>query len=266
MKPPKNHNEATPKKEHPAKFSASVIEWARLYLLEEVERNPSRTLTVFDPFAGTGLVHKLAELGCATLGLELEPEWAANHPNTFVGNALYPPAWVQRIDVLFSSPCYGNRMADHHDAKDACKQCDGAGYTDVWIDGERVTCKLCKGSGLSKRNTYTHVLGRKLTRGSSAEMQWGSKYRDFHDAAIKAMVTRMVPGGLIMWNIANHYRTIETGQPPVEQRVSEWHANTFLYYGCTIHEVRRVATPKNTQGANRHRVEGELLLVLRAPQ
>ena len=48
------------------------------------------------------------------------------------------------FDMVVTSPTYGNRMADHHNAK----------------DGRR-------------RITYTHNLGRTLTPGNSGAMQWG---------------------------------------------------------------------------------------------
>ena len=56
---------------HPAKFSAAILD-----RLAELVPPGSR---VIDPFAGTGKVHTLADLltGTTTVGVEIEPEWAA---------------------------------------------------------------------------------------------------------------------------------------------------------------------------------------------
>lgn len=43
---------------------------------------------VLDPFAGTGRIHELPN---ETVGVEIEPEWAALHPDTICGSALELP-------------------------------------------------------------------------------------------------------------------------------------------------------------------------------
>src|SRR5437868_9381022 len=103
---------------------------------------------VLDPFAGVGGIHTLAALGIAhTVGVELEPECALQHPRNIVGSALALPFPDDTFDAIVTSPCYGNRMADHHDAKDA-----------------------------SRRNTYTHALGRPLAFANAGSLQWGDSY------------------------------------------------------------------------------------------
>ena len=81
-------------------------------------------------------------------GYEIEPEWAeqarAAGCITTTGDSRqmhYPDAM---FDAICTSPTYGNRMADHHEARDA-----------------------------SPRHTYRHVLGRPLTPGNSGALQWG---------------------------------------------------------------------------------------------
>lgn len=246
-------------KPHPAKFSKEVLGAARDWITWESDRLGG-PLTIFDPFAGTGRVHRLADEGHEITAVELEPEWAAHHPDTIVGNILDLPDEIQgkRFDVLFTSPCYGNRMADSHEAKDACKKCNGTGAVQIAenVKGLKV-CPTCKGTKLSRRNTYTHQMGRKLHKDNSGTLQWGPKYRAFHMQAWDK-----VHANLWIVNLSNHIRN---GQ---EQLVTEWHLATLLNdFGLKLVAVEPVQTQRNRQGENGDlRVENEFLLVLRDPQ
>lgn len=223
---------------HPAKWHKGALELAASVLVDEAvaEADKGRLpLLVLDPFAGVGGVHRLRDLchrTVQTVGLELEPEWAAAHPGTIAGDVLaMPAAWSGRFRAVVSSPCYGNRMADHHDARDA-----------------------------SRRNTYRHALGRDLSPGSSAGMQWGREYRAFHRQAFAAILTTLETGGLVLWNVKNHYRGGEV------QLVAEWHLRTWLELGCSLVRVVDVEATGNRQGENHElRTEAEFLFVLRAP-
>lgn len=200
---------------HPAKFSASIME-----LLGDIVDPQWRIL---DPFAGTGRVHQLGEL---TVGVEIEPEWAAMHPRTVVGDATALPFPAASFDAVVTSPCYGNRMADHHEAKDA-----------------------------SQRNTYRHVLGRPLSPGSAAAMQWGSEYRALHLAAWSEARRVLRPGGRIVVNVSDHIRK---GQ---RMPVTEWHLHALDTLGLRMDATYLVPTQRQRQGANGHlRVEGESVL------
>lgn len=55
------------------------------------------------------------------------------------------------FDMVMISPTYGNRMGDHHNAKDA-----------------------------SRRIGHTHTLGRTLTPGNSGAVHWEEDYRLLH--------------------------------------------------------------------------------------
>lgn len=267
---------------HPAKFTGAVLDTITRAL---TEHSPTHGLRILDPFAGVGGVHQLhAKGGHDTVGVELQPEWAAANPRTVVGDATALPAsWAGTFDALVTSPCYGNRMADHHQAADPCKPCAGTGEDHTHAndchpdcDGRHhrgdgmaicprgpVQCKACHGSGLSKRNTYAHALregGAEPVEGSAAMMQWGPEYRELHTQAWREALRVLRPGGLIMVNISNHVRD------NVEQKVAEWHLYVFIAMGCRLWEVRRIRTPRQRQGANASlRVDGELLLVLHAP-
>lgn len=229
--------------DHPAEWLADGLMRAASWLEEGRSRGwtPPRPPRVLDPFAGVGNIHKLRDIvlgGAVTVGLELEPEWAAAHPGTVAGDVLAMPLeWRGAFDAVVSSPCYGNRMADDHNARDD-----------------------------SERNTYRHKLGRPLSPGSSAGMQWGNQYRTFHRDAIHALLGVLAPGGLIVWNVKNHYRTKRKGDEPEEQLVAEWHLRTWLDAGARLVRVHDITARGNRQGANGTlRTEAEFLFLLRAP-
>lgn len=208
-------------------------------------------MQILDPFAGTGRIHDLADphAGVETFGVELEPEWGLMRDGTVIGNALdvVEMFGVASFDMVMTSPCYGNRMADHHEAKDACKRCKGAGVVPDPLDasGEGV-CPDCRGSRLSKRNTYKAALGRTPTRGSAAVMQWGPEYRRFHRDCVVEFPKLLRPHGRLVVNVKNHYRRKE------EQLVSEWWLATMLAQGLRFVRGYPVEARGNRQGENGH--------------
>lgn len=196
---------------HPAKFSDPILD----VLKEELVGVRGVAL---DPFAGTGKVHLLQRRGLRTVGIEIEPEWAEIHPQTVVGNALSLPFPDRTFDAIVTSPCYGNRMADAHEAQDE-----------------------------SHRNTYTHVLGRKLHDDNSGAMQWGPEYRHFHlrawMEAWRVLKTRSTKTRMIV-NISNHIRGGE------EIDVTGWHVDALRTVGFHLQYVRTVETQRNRDGEN----------------
>lgn len=201
---------------HPAKFSDPILE----VIAEECQNLRG---VLLDPFAGTGKVHQLQTRKLHTMGIEIEPEWAEMHPRTVVGNALHLPFPDGSIDAIATSPCYGNRMADHHDARDD-----------------------------SKRNTYTHTLGRKLHPDNSGAMQWGEQYRRFHLLAwletqrVLRQSRSTARTGRLILNTSNHIRDGE------EVDVTGWHTRALETLGYTLLSVRTVDTTRNREGANAH--------------
>lgn len=216
---------------HPAKFSDSIMDVFRELVLE------FKPTHILDPFAGTGRVHQLARQtgggGPYTYGMELEEEWASQHPYTFQGDArrLVGPFYTGTISMVLTSPCYGNRMADHHDARDG-----------------------------SKRHTYKHYLGRDLSEGSAAGMQWGAEYRALHREVWAQVEQVLAPGGIFVLNISNHIRR------KVEEEVAQWHLGAILTDHDNMQLIRtiRVPTPRQRHGQNGSaRVECEFVYVLR---
>lgn len=207
---------------HPAKFTDSILLAIQPYI--------SHVDLVLDPFAGTGKLRNIAPLAFLN---ELEPEWAiqgkSSESRVTIGNALWLPYAARTFDVICTSPCYGNRMADHHDAKDK-----------------------------SRRNTYTHALGRKLNPENAGQLQWGDEYKRVHRLAWQESDRVLKPGGLFILNVSDHIRK---GKPIY---VSEWHLSYFVMsLGYTLVEHIAVITPRQRYGANsKLRSQFENVLVL----
>lgn len=201
-------------------------------IADEAELNEAR-LRVLDPMAGIGRIHDLDRCGVyETIGVELEQEWVDAHPKTLQGDVTdLPDEWFDSFDAVVTSPPYGNRMADHHNAKDG-----------------------------SKRITYKHVLGRDLTDGSGAGMQWGFSYQRWATSVVDAMAYMVKPGGLVVLNISNHIRK---GQ---EMLVSEYWLTELLRYGLKFERAIDVDTPRMGFGENGNlRVDREWVFVTRKP-
>jgi SAM-dependent methyltransferase len=195
---------------HPAKFSPAI--------LDAIDDLLGDTARILDPFAGTGRIHQLETPYREITGVELEPEWADMHPNTIVGDALALDFADATFDAIATSATYGNRMADHHNARDG-----------------------------SRRNTYRHSLGRELNPNNSGQFHWGEKYREFHVKAWAEAIRVLRPGGRFVLNIKDHYRLSQ------RQEVSAWHGFELIRQGLALTKAVRVKTPGLRHGANADR-------------
>ena len=214
---------------HSAKFSKAII--------ERLDQIVPLDVTVLDPFAGVGCIHQLGVpfSNRDTYGIEIEPEWAAAHPRTEVGNALELPFDDGTFDVCVTSPCYGNRFADHHAAKDG-----------------------------SIRRSYTHDMrrltgdaDRKLHPDNAGTLAWGPKYRAFHIRAWREVWRVLVDGGYFYLNVSDFYANRR------RVKVTNWHVGAVIGIGFMLEDRETVMTPRMRHGANRERVEGEQLLTFR---
>lgn len=229
---------------HPARYSVPLL--PRLAeLVEGYER-------VLDPFAGTG--ERLHDAIPRAVGLEIEPEWARMASGMVQGDALHLPFADGTFDAITTSPTYGNRMADHHLAKDPCKNC--MGWTRYLGDGK--FCKKCGGTGLSRRNTYTHAIGHKLHANNSGAMHWGPKYREFHAEALREFHRVLRVGGRMVINMKDH---IKNGE---RQHVVRWWIDAACRAGFEWNKEASeiVPLPGNRFGENGDkRVDHEWVLV-----
>jgi tRNA G10 N-methylase Trm11 len=200
---------------HPAKYTDCLLP-----VFEKMIPVNSRVL---DPFAGTGKIHLLP---FETVGLEIEPEWASMHYQTVCGDATEMPFKNDSFDVICTSPTYGNRMADSHNAKDG-----------------------------SKRNTYTHILGRKLNPNNSGHMHFGEKYKILHQKAYVECRRVLKPNGIFILNVKNF---IKAGK---EIDVAGWHITELEKLGFILEDTVDVPVRGNGFGQNRDkRVPFELVL------
>jgi len=202
------------KVKHPAKYTDGLIPIFQRMI-------PAGSL-VLDPFAGTGKIHLLP---FETVGVEIEKEWADMHPDTICADSTSLPFTDGSFDVICTSPTYGNRMADHHNAKDG-----------------------------SKRNTYTHVLGRQLHNNNTGRMHFGEKYKALHIAVYLECKRVLRDGGLFILNVKNF---IKQGK---EVDVFNWHKDALENIGFSLIEIDRLAVNGNGFGANsKARVQHEIV-------
>jgi len=205
---------------HPAKFNEDILTVMDVFLPKEG--------IFLDPFAGVGRIHELATGDRQTVGIEIEEEWASAHPDTKWGDSLtlakmFPENY---FDGIATSPTYGNRMADHFEAKDD-----------------------------SKRITYRHTLGRELHENNSGRMQWGKAYRELHSNVYAQCVTVTKPGGCFILNIKDHIRAGERIQ------VTDWHVDTLDGLGFKPKVFHNVPTQGMRFGENHEsRVDHESVI------
>jgi SAM-dependent methyltransferase len=191
---------------HPAKYSDALLPVFSVMLFDYNR--------VLDPFAGTG---KLREVRPDAYLVEIEPEWARLSGAT-VADALCLPYDDNTFDAICTSPCYGNRMADSFDDK--------------------------KPEKAYVRNTYKHALGRNLHPASSGKLQWGDKYREFHELAWRECARVLKENGRIVLNISDHIRDKRV------QYVTLWHIDAIERLGFMVSQHEKISTPRNRLGAN----------------
>jgi hypothetical protein len=211
---------------HPAVFSEEIQEWLQFWM---------RDLPgpILDPFAGVGTVHMLGRSD--TVGVEIESEWALQHERTVCGDSrfLVDMFGERSFGSVVTSPVYGNRMSD----------------TYLGTAAER------EGDVKRKRRTYSVFLGRRVSDGSAAGMQWGKEYRDFHETVWGQCSKILREDGKFVLNIKDHYRD------GVVQKVSDWHRECLEKLGFKEEGFSWIATQGFGFGANLDKKEMEKIYV-----
>ena len=201
-----------------------------VYLLPDTMFPGVRPIRILDPMAGVGTIHQLALDGTIeTVGLEIEPEWAEQHPDTIEGDATTMPFPDGSFEVVCFSPPYGNRMADQFVSKDG-----------------------------TRRMTYYHLLGRKLHENSAAGMQWGDKYIKTMMEILVECKRVCVPHGVVIINVSDHIRNHEV------VHVVDWYQDMMFKLGYKTLDDIQVETQRMRYGANHKlRVDYEHILVFK---
>ena len=227
---------------HPAKFSKTVLKELQAIVDDERARVPIREwLNILDPFAGTGRIHELADWkrNIETFGIEIEPEWAHLHPNTQVGDATALPFEVRSVQMVVTSCTYGNRLADHHQPKDASIR---RSYT---FDLRNMTGDPTR--ELARNNTGLYLFTN-------------PRYKALHEAAWREVWRVLVPGGLFVLNISDFIRNKKV------VNVVRWHIDKLMDMGFSVEKEIEVPTPRLRFGAHMEaRVAHEKIFCMRRP-
>lgn len=220
---------------HPAVYSEAILDFVATIVPDDVG-------LILDVFAGIGKVAdlRLRGVNARFVGIELQPKWAVQGQSRgcqmFVCNALELPFRSNTIPMVFSSPAYGNRMGDHHNAQDE-----------------------------SDRITYTHKYGEPLHPDNTGRMFfWQPKYKQLHTAVGINIYSVLKPGHWCIWNTKDFYRTIDGAI--VYYAVTEWFIQMFRQVGFEFLDRIQVPCRGMRWGANREkRVPYEDVCVFRKP-
>jgi hypothetical protein len=218
----------TPK--HPARFSPSIVDNAIAYLV-----SIGFTGRVLDPFAGTGERLKSTR-GIQFYGAELQYHWAKQRDrdniSMVVANTLRGlPFAYDSFDGIFTSPDYGNRYADHHNAQDP-----------------------------SLRRSYFHDhlagTGEPLHPDNGGLLHWGPAYRQHKRKSYIILLKYLKLDGLVLVNVSDIVRNKRV-VPCVA-----WHDLQLRALGVKMERRIEVETPRMRMGANsKARVSHEVILV-----
>lgn len=179
---------------------------------------------ILDPFGGTG---KLKLVRPDAVCMDIELEWATM--SGLCADAMLLPFRVATFDAVCTSPTYGNRMADK------------------FVDG-------------THRITYTNYLGHALREKNTGQLQWGDRYKLFHNVAWLEVRRVLTSGGVLILNIKDHIRGGK------QMNVTEWHKRLLQEIGFKWVDAKYVRVSGNGFGANRYaRVDVEGILKFIAP-
>lgn len=233
---------------HPAPYSDALIPEMvdmlgpyRYYITAPLLMGPPAVPDgLYDPMAGSGKIDKIASsMGARWWGSELEPEFIPEEmrDRIMVGDCRN---FTGLARCVVTSPAYGNRMADQY------------------LGTPLEQAERAKTGKLPRRRSYAISLGRKLTEGNGAALQWGEEYEALHRSIFEHIVNVNIEPwrGLLLLNVSSHYRA------GVYEPVSEWYLRLILSLKMVLVDYRFVSTPGFRDGQNREsRVGGEHLFL-----
>lgn len=213
---------------HPAQYSPPIIE-------KIIELIDGRTGLLIDPFAGPGQsLHQLVGPRRRVVGIEIEQPWVdAGSDLVRQGDACALPFRAKSVNTIVTSPVYGNRFSDHHQARDT-----------------------------SSRRSYTHDIRRQvgtvdyeLAPANAGRYQFGSiEYESLHRAAWAECWRVARPGALFLLNVSDFYRR------GARVRVASWHVRVVEAAGFDWVNGWLIPTRRMGHGENRDaRADGEWL-------
>lgn len=232
--------------EHPAKWSDSILdkiaEWIRM------EPSLSKNLAILDPCGGVGKIgalrQRLPDHKLRITSNDIEPGWAKQGTAwgcdhlTWLDASISRPEWMDRFDLVITSFTYGNRMSDHHKAKDGSK---------------RFSYFHCYGVDLSHRNTGLYKASQ-------------DDYWLLHEEILATIVLSLRPGGRFILNMSDHIKTRKVGGEKIKevQRVSARMAALAMANCFVMEDWIQVATPRLKQGQNHaNRMDHENIFIFR---
>lgn len=206
---------------------------------------------VLDFNAGVCKIVRIRDYGFAgqIICIEIEAPWAEGGRDeeclTLVCNAEHMPLLDGYCDGAAVSVTYGNRLSDHHNAKDG-----------------------------SRRHGYKFGLGRDLTTGNTGEMSFTGKrkaslrYCTSYKRQYMELYRVLAAGKLLVLNISDHIRKqrIRKGKTRKQMRVHTtlWHRLCLQSLGFELVEEIKIETPRLRYGANaKARVPYESILVFK---
>lgn len=218
---------------HPAPFNEAFLRYVVSALGDQFLRGP---MWLLDPMAGTCRLHRLqghhGDVLVRTFCSELEPEWTEPSPDPALGftqagvhafQALHDRTADEKLFAgprwIVTSPVWGNRMADHHEAKDE-----------------------------SDRLTYRHRLGRPVSEGSSCSMPWGDEYRAWHTTFLRYAYETSLDGERMFIEIGDHLRTVK--RTAVRAQVTAWWIKAGVAAGWHLERAERLSVGRLRKGAN----------------
>ena len=196
-----------------------------------------------------------------------------------IGDATALPFADWTFDAVITSPTYGNRMADHHNAQDGSRRVSyrhsgkhparwsaavlsaisrvyapadgphvldpfagvGAGELEGALPGARVVGVELDPDWAAGRD---RPINHPLHVGNTGRYQWGQRYRDLHIAAWWEAARVVRPGGMFVLNASDHVRA------GMRQDVVLWHMVCLEDAGFVRQRIVPVETPRMGFGEN----------------